>query len=445
MRVAVVTPYYKEPHDILLRCVRSVRKQTYEHVKHFMVADGYPQHLKKVEHIRIPPSADCGNTPRGVGVLVALAQGFDAIALLDADCWMDKTHIENMVRVMQETGAPIVTSPRKLWNPDTGKCFATDLESDGNNWNDTNCFLIRSDAAHLFAGWMFGKKQDIYMQDRIFWDRVKNSGLKIARMPEPTVNYWTTFASHYLTHNEPVCEKAKVIVQEGDTWVLKPYTEFQTIDVELNTLAWPNADPRLVRAHLHVCKHLGLDVAYTMEEVPHGLWMDKTLASSASDIVGFLDVDCVPLNRQAIDAAVQYVAQTKSFIGLAQVSNHIPPCSHIFAAPAFFFIWRETWEKLGRPTFLETPQADVAENVSYSAEVQGLRYKTLFPVAYTKPAREGIWNLHTYGVYGIGTLFEGGVYHLYQGRFPDNVELFEKVCESICNNTFSTQGMTPCR
>jgi len=445
MKVAVVTPYYKEPSDILLRCIRSVRNQTHKNVKHFVVSDGYPQNIRKVEHIKIPPSADSGNTPRGVGVLVALAQGYDAIALLDADCWFSPNHIKNMVDTMVREDAPVVTCPRQLWNPDTGLCFATDVESDGNHWNDTNCFLIRRDAAHLFAGWMFGDKKDAYMQDRVFWQRVKESGLKIARNHLPTAHYWTTIAAHYLQHNEPMCKGAKVIIQEGDAWVLKPYTEFQSVAVEINTLAWPNTDPRLVRAHTHVCKHIGIDVAYTMEQIPHGMWMDNILSSSKADVVGFLDADCVPLNKAVINAAVQYVVQTKSFLGLAQVSNHIPPRSHIFAAPAFFFIWRDTWEKMGRPTFAETPQSDVAENVSYSAEMAGLKYKTLFPIAYTKPAREGVWPLHTYGNYGIGTLFEGGVYHLYQGRFPDNIKLFEQVCQSICNNTFSTQGMTPSR
>ena len=444
MKVAVVTPYYKESRDILLRCVRSVRKQTYP-VQHIMVSDGYPQDVRKVTHIRIPPSADTGNTPRGVGVLVALAQGADAIALLDADCWMEPRHIQNMVEVMKDQNVPVVTCPRRLWNPDTGKAFAVDEESEGNVWNDTNCFLIRSDVAHLFQGWMFGKKNESLIQDRIFWQRIKESGVRIARMDTPSVNYDTTIAAHYLAHKEPMCANAKVIMNEGNGWVIKPYADMPQLSVELHSLFWPNINQKLVSAHTHVMRHFGLEVAYTGQEIPHGEWMNNILANSTADIVGFMDIDCVPTNPQIVQQLIQWVSQTKAFIAPAQVSNHIPPFSHIFAAPSFFFIWRKTWEEMGRPTFSETPQADVAENVSYAAEVNRIPYKTLYPLAYTKAPDEGIWKLHTYGQYGIGTVYEGGVFHLFQGRMPGNADLFADVCDRICRNEFTTEGMIPCR
>ena len=447
MKVAVVTPYYKEDTEVIKRCVISVKRQTYKNVEHFMIADGYPidgRHLRGTTHVLIPASRDCGNTPRGVGVLTAMAQDAEAIALLDADCWFEPEHLEKMVKVMQDSGAAIVTCPRNLYRPD-GTFMAVDKESEGAVWNDTNCFLIRRDAFRLFDGWMFAERKAQYIQDRIFWERVKNSGLKMVRMPDATVNYTTTVASHYIANNETPCEGAKFIMERGGEYVRIPYTDFKTVNVEFHTLCWPSADGKLVSAHSKVCKHFGLDVAYTVEEVPHGMWMDNILAHSTADVVGFLDVDCIPLNRQVVEQAITYAGQNQSMIGIAQVSNHIPPASHIFAAPAFFFIWRETWDKLGRPTFAETPQADVAENVSYAAEMARLPFRTLFPTHYTKAPDEGIWKLHSYGVYGIGTVFEGGVYHLYQGRFPDNVDLFVKTCEEVVNGTFTTKGLLPCR
>jgi hypothetical protein len=173
--------------------------------------------------------------------------------------------------------------------------------------------------------------------------------------------------------------------------------------------------------------------------------MDNILANSAADVVGFLDIDCVPTNKQVVDDAIQYAADNKSFVGIAQASNHIPPKSHIFAAPAFFFIWRKTWKAMQRPTFSETPNSDVAENVSYAAEMAGIRYKTLYPTHWTAIPEEGVWRLHTYGLYGIGTHFEEGVYHLYQGRFEKNVQMFVNRCDDIIKGTFSTEHMIDCR
>ena len=218
------------------------------------------------------------------------------------------------------------------------------------------------------------------------------------------------------------------------------------MNVEIHTLAWPNTHVDMLKSHSNVCRHLELEVGYSIQQTPHGQWMDNILANSASDVVGFLDIDCVPTNRQVVDDAIAYAAENKSFVGIAQVSNHILPRSHIFASPAFFFIWRKTWKAMQRPTFSETPNSDVAENVSYAAEMSGIRYKTLYPTHWTAEPIEGhAWRLHTYGLYGVGTHFEEGVYHLFQGRIEKNVQMFVNRCDDIIKGKFSTEHMMDSR
>ena len=72
MRVAVVTPYWKEPIAVLERCWRSVKTQTHCDIVHYMVADGHPvQTFEKgadVVHISLPNCNDSGDTPRIVAV-----------------------------------------------------------------------------------------------------------------------------------------------------------------------------------------------------------------------------------------------------------------------------------------------------------------------------------------------------------------------------------------
>lgn len=218
------------------------------------------------------------------------------------------------------------------------------------------------------------------------------------------------------------------------------------MNVEIHTLAWPNTHVDMLKSHSDVCRHLGIEVGYSIQQTPHGQWMDNILANSAADVVGFLDIDCVPTNRKVVDDAIAYAAENKSFVGIAQVSNHIPPKSHIFASPAFFFIWRKTWKAMQRPTFSETPNSDVAENVSYAAEMSGIRYKTLYPTHWTAEPIEGhAWRLHTYGLYGVGTHFEEGVYHLFQGRIERNVQMFVNRCDDIIKGKFSTKHMMDSR
>ena len=100
------------------------------------------------------------------------------------------------------------------------------------------------------------------------------------------------------------------------------------MNVEIYTLAWPDTDPDMIKAHSDVCKHLGIDVNYTIQRLPHGLWMNELLISSKADVVGFLDIDCVPTNKRVVEEAIQYCVDNKSFVGIAQASNHIPPKSH---------------------------------------------------------------------------------------------------------------------
>jgi hypothetical protein len=198
----------------------------------------------------------------------------------------------------------------------------------------------------------------------------------------------------------------------------------------LHVLAWDNVDQRLIDAQKSVLDHFKIDYTLHRENVGHGLWMNRILETSEDEVLGFLDVDCIPMNSKIVPAAQTYCVKNKSFIGIAQVSNHIPPAAHIYAAPAFFFINRLAWLNLGKPTFEETPNSDVAENVSYAAEIKGLPYRALYPVKCVEP----LWRLGNYGMYGIGTEFIGGIYHLYQSRMSKNIKMFERVCEEVVAN-----------
>jgi hypothetical protein len=211
----------------------------------------------------------------------------------------------------------------------------------------------------------------------------------------------------------------------------------------IHTLVYDNISPAIIRAHEAVCQHFGLPVEYTRDNIAHGTWLAATVRGGAEDVIGFLDIDCVPTNRAIIDVAIDYARQQRTFIGIAQASNHFaPPAnSHIFAAPAFFFIHREAWREMGCPAFDELAGSDTAQNVSRRAEELGKRYCCLYPTHWEKPSHEGVWRLGNYGVYGIGTHFHGGVYHLYQSRFNSHIELFTQRCNEICAGTFTTTGM----
>lgn len=214
--------------------------------------------------------------------------------------------------------------------------------------------------------------------------------------------------------------------------------------VEFNALYWTNTPSEQIEAHQQVTNHLDIPVNYHGENILHGLWMDRVCSQSQSDIIGFFDSDCVPINKEAVLNCIRYVQRTKTFLGITQASNHIPPKSHIYAAPAFYLIHKECWEQL-QTSFAESRRGDVAEEVTYAAEARGIRYRCLYPTTFEREPVEGVWPLGNYGYYGIGTTFENTVYHLYQGRMGNNLQLFIDRCKEIVEGTFDNSSHIPAK
>jgi glycosyltransferase involved in cell wall biosynthesis len=220
MHIGVITPYYKEPIEMIRRCYDSVQAQTLQNLTHIIVSDGFPNpqvdDLPGVVHIRVPNHADYGDTPRMIGAAHAVNRGFDAVAFLDADNWYEPDHIEQLVRQMLTGRAAVVTATRHLWT-DQGRSLGVCTECDGVTHVDTNCFLVTQPAFHLLGVWGFKDRALSISGDRIFWKAVQDSGLRYSHCPKPTVNYTTTFAAHYLRCGEepPLDSKINVRMPDG--------------------------------------------------------------------------------------------------------------------------------------------------------------------------------------------------------------------------------------
>lgn len=216
MRVAVITPYYKESTAFLQRCHDSILAQTEGDVTHFMISDGFPNPIvdtwDKTVHIKLPNHADYGDTPRAIGGLSAANMGFDAITLLDADNWFEPNHIAELANLQRETGVQIVTGTRYLRRPDES-IMAVCHESDGEAFNDTNCYLIMRSAFRAFSAWGFKDPRQGIIGDRIFWQTLLKMNVTRAHCSTPTVNYATTFATHYLQNKETPPPGSKVIAK----------------------------------------------------------------------------------------------------------------------------------------------------------------------------------------------------------------------------------------
>jgi hypothetical protein len=223
-RVAVITPYFDTPDDWLRQCHESVRTQTYP-CTHIMVADGRPQACVSgfdAQHIVLPVRhADFGDSPRAVGSMSAIGQGFDAIAYLDADNWYDPDHIESLIKLHEATRAPILTSRRSLHRLD-GSYMALCLTSDGEQFCDTSCLMLMRPAFHLASVWALMDPSQHPIDDRVVWQRILQSGLARAHTGKPSVGYRATLANFYHHFREEPPAGARVpveVTRAADKWV----------------------------------------------------------------------------------------------------------------------------------------------------------------------------------------------------------------------------------
>lgn len=194
MKYAIVTPYYQEPRSQLERCIKSVASQTVQ-TDHIMVADGHPQawiNNTAVRHICLDRShGDYGNTPRGIGSLMVIAEQYDGFGLLDADNWLENDHVEVCTALINRDNSSekidYVIAKRHLRRPDESIIPVADEPAVEHV--DTNCFFFFPSAYHIVPYFGTMPKELAPVCDRIFYMAVRNRGLRAAFTNSATVNY----------------------------------------------------------------------------------------------------------------------------------------------------------------------------------------------------------------------------------------------------------------
>lgn len=220
-RYIIITPYCREDQDVLQRCIESVKNQTVR-TDHFLIADGYPQdwigRIKgSVRHLALDkPYADYGNTPRGIGAQLAISDRYDGIGFLDADNWIDGNHVEMCLESAGKAFGAVedcdyVIARRRFVRPDGS---ALPLREEPNHV-DTSCFFLFPGAYFIAPYWNLMPRRVAPICDRIFFDHIRGQALQVAENQVETVNYLSTWESHYRLLNEKPPANAKPNIDSG--------------------------------------------------------------------------------------------------------------------------------------------------------------------------------------------------------------------------------------
>jgi len=223
MKIAVITPYHHGSKKWVDRCIENVRKQTVPY-KHYLVWDGpadtcqcTPQ-FENARHIVLGEwHNDYGNTPRGIGALLAISEGADAISFLDVDNFYDSDHLETCAALAEKhIGADFIVARRRIVLPDGTPVPGEDEPI--NEHVDTSCFFLLPGAFHVIPQQVLQPKQLATVGDRLFLAGLQ--GLRCIATEKPTVTYTSNWRVHYEAAGvEPLADaKGTIYIDKLMNW-----------------------------------------------------------------------------------------------------------------------------------------------------------------------------------------------------------------------------------
>ena len=203
MKVAVITPYYcKESLARLRRCHESVLQQTYP-AEHFIVGDGvgWPEvDAWNCQHLKLARDHDdYGNTPRSIGAISALNQGFDAVAFLNADDWYHPEHVQTALAEQKQHRCDVVFTSRQIVLPD-GSLVPVDDPEDANRTHvDSSCYVIFKSAAYLLPVWAMMPQGVGAISDRILFSLIQwMNDVRCGWTGKKTVFFESNYSQHFI-------------------------------------------------------------------------------------------------------------------------------------------------------------------------------------------------------------------------------------------------------
>lgn len=202
------------------------------------------------------------------------------------------------------------------------------------------------------------------------------------------------------------------------------------------TLSFHNGNllPQLVEHQKMVFDFYSWDLKQIETKDSHFDALDKAIQSFCwnaknEDVICFFDIDCIPLKN--FQEVIQSAAKSGRIIADVQRSSHIKG-SKDFAAPSFFAISKETYIKIGMPSFAPNENSDVGENLTRIAKEKGIVIDLLYPIKSEKE----LWSLDNGQMYGYGTTFgkfgQEFTYHAFESNAKhESSSNFVNKCKSV--------------
>lgn len=158
----------------------------------------------------------------------------------------------------------------------------------------------------------------------------------------------------------------------------------------------------------------------------HATALEECIKKNKSDIIVFLDIDCIPLNQKALTSLVDKAFQ--GFLtGAVQRANHLQNAAHLYVGPFCMAFSFAQYKKLGCPSLKESDRGDCGEELTYMWEEKGPGIQLLWPTHVYRPA----WALRESISFGYGTTYEKSFYHAFAIRQAFMQGQFVNKCKEV--------------
>ena len=173
----------------------------------------------------------------------------------------------------------------------------------------------------------------------------------------------------------------------------------------------------------------GLPIVQVTSSQTHAEFLRETLLKTEKEFVLFFDIDAIPLQKEAIFLALKDLQQNFTITAALQTASHLNNGKNNYAGPFFLGIKTAFYKECGAPSLEFSDEYDVAGILSDRAIKLSKAIKYWVPTHVERRK----WNLYRVGDFGLGTTYNGMIYHAFEGREGNTFSFINK-CKRVLKN-----------
>jgi hypothetical protein len=190
-----------------------------------------------------------------------------------------------------------------------------------------------------------------------------------------------------------------------------------------------NIDEEIIAKQKEVFDKFNIPLVQTSEYRSHCEFLLQSFNKySNKKFIIFFDIDCIPLSRLAIIAILSDIMDHRTLAGAAQTANQINNGKNLYIGPMFMGISVELFNSLKLKSLCADEYYDTSGILTSAMINLKLNVKYWYPTKINIPR----WKLYPDRYFGIGTVYNGLVYHEFEIRKGN--KNFINTCDKVLND-----------